>query len=148
MKNDETHLLTDFRECANARMRRTMRALNRIYDQALKPAGIKSTQFTLLATLSAQNEIPLTKLSDILALDRTTLSRNLGPLAARGWIRIERDQDERLRIISITSGGVDKLDEAAPLWRRAQKQVVDHVGVEQLTQLSETLTTLQEVNEH
>jgi DNA-binding MarR family transcriptional regulator len=76
-----------------------MRVISQVYDAALRPSGLRATQFTLLAVLSSQGELPLTKLAEILVLDCTTLTRNLKPLLAQGMLEISREKDERIRLI-------------------------------------------------
>ena len=95
----------DIRICAHANLRKAMRVVSQAYDAALRPTGLKATQFTLLAVLARRSDMPLTKLSRILVMDRTTLTRNLKPLQAKGWLEIGREKDERIRLIAITGAG-------------------------------------------
>jgi len=66
--------------CVCRKTRETARKISRLYDDLLQPAGIKATQFTLLAAISVQGDATLTELAESLGMDRTTLSRNLKPL--------------------------------------------------------------------
>ena len=103
--------------CAHANLRKAMRVVSQAYDAALKPAGLRATQFTLLAVLARAGEMPVTKLADTLVMERTTLTRNLRPLQTQGWLEIGRDRDERVRLVSITDAGRRVVAEATPLWR-------------------------------
>lgn len=132
----------EFSTCVNASLRRATRSVGRVYDRALKPAGLRATQFTLLATLAGNEAIPLTRLAEITATDRTTLSRNLKPLVAKKWVSIDRDQDERFRMVSITPGGRAKIAEAGPLWRVAQSQVTEILSPPQVRELRQLLGVL------
>ena len=132
----------DLRLCAHANLRKAMRVVSQRYDAALKPAGIRATQFTLLAVLSRRGPLPLTRLAEILVMDRTTLTRNLKPLAARGWIAAGREKDERIRLISITEAGRSLVDAATPLWREAQTRVVDGIGTKRFTAMLGTLSEI------
>jgi DNA-binding MarR family transcriptional regulator len=131
--------------CAHANLRKAMRVVSQAYDAALKPSGLRATQFTLLAVLSHRGEIPLTKLSEILVMDRTTLTRNLKPLLAKGWVEIGREKDERIRLVSITGPGRSIMAEAMPLWRDVQGRVAGKLGQTRLTGLIDDLNALVEV---
>lgn len=134
----------DLRLCAHANLRKTMRVVSQAYDAALKPSGLRATQFTLLAVLSRRGEQPLTQLAEILVMDRTTLTRNLKPLMAKGWVAVGREKDERVRLISITEAGRELVAEAIPLWRNAQARIVNGVGSEKLSTMIETLALVVE----
>ncbi len=134
----------DLSTCAHANLRKAMRAVSQRYDALLKPAGLRATQFTLLAVLERHDELPLTKLADILVMDRTTLTRNLKPLAAQGWLEIGRDRDERVRLVAITDGGRQVLADAIPLWQVAQGRIIDGIGKERLDGMVEDLNRLVE----
>jgi DNA-binding MarR family transcriptional regulator len=142
MKNDAPILLNELGQCAHANLRRTMRAVGRHYDQALKPSGLKATQFTLLAVLANKREMPVTQLAEVMGMDRTTLTRNLGPLQRGGWIENGREEDERVRLISLSEAGFEKVEQAVPMWRAAQARVVDTLGASGVAELSDVLAAL------
>ena len=79
---------TDVSICACANLRKATRAVTQVYDAALRPSGLKATQFTLLATLATLGDPPLTRLAEAMVKDRTTLTRNLKPLIAKGSVRV------------------------------------------------------------
>jgi DNA-binding MarR family transcriptional regulator len=118
----------DVTACTLANVRQASRALSQVYDAALQPAGIKATQFTVLAALSKQGPLPLSQLADIMVMDRTTLTRNLQPLIKRKLVATSPGEDRRVRNVSLTPQGKKLLDEALPLWRKAQTQMVDGLG--------------------
>ena len=128
--------------CAHANLRQATRVISQLYDAALKPCGIKATQFTLLAVLDNRGDMPLTRLAEILVMDRTTLSRNLQPLAKKGWLAIGREKDERVRLISLTAAGQAVVGEATPLWREAQMSIVRQFGATKLPGLISDLNAL------
>ncbi|MEM1201343.1 MAG: MarR family winged helix-turn-helix transcriptional regulator [Pseudomonadota bacterium] len=128
--------------CAHANLRQATRVISQHYDAALKPAGIKATQFTLLALLARRGETPLTKLAELLVMDRTTLSRNIQPLAKKGWLSIGREDDERVKLISLTEAGHALVEQATPLWREAQASVVSGMGAAKLPGLLSDLNAL------
>ena len=74
--------------CTCARLRRTARRLTRAYDRALRPSGLRLTQYSVLANVTRAGGLSITELAERLAMDRTTLTRNLRPLEAAGWVRV------------------------------------------------------------
>ena len=113
--------------CTCASMRKLSRRLTRIYDAHLAPQAIKVTQYSLLAN-AARGERTLSEFAAELEMDRSTLSRNLAPLAAQGWVEISVGADPRSRSISVTATGRRKLKAALPLWRKAQGEVEAKLG--------------------
>ena len=102
--------------CACRNLRRTARAVTQLYDDTLRPSGLRITQFTLL--------VPITRLADALDLDRTTLARDLKPLTERGLLEITAGQDKRTRMVRLTVQGREAIARAYPLWRQAQARIV------------------------
>jgi DNA-binding MarR family transcriptional regulator len=137
-----SHPRPDIRICAHANLRKAMRVVSQAYDAALRPSGLKATQFTLLAVLAGQGALPLTRLSDILVMDRTTLTRNLKPLMAKGWLEEGREKDERIRLISITDAGREVVADATPRWADAQSQITKGLGEGRVTGLIGDLNAL------
>jgi len=109
-------------------VRRAARRLTRDYDRALKPAGLKLTQYSVLANLVRSGGLSITALAERLAMDRTTLTRNLRPLDKAGWIRVGSGPDSRSRAVDITELGRDTYDRALPLWRQAERSFRRSVG--------------------
>jgi DNA-binding MarR family transcriptional regulator len=125
-------------ECLCFRVRRVSRALTRLYDEALRPMDIQATQLTLLnaAALLEARDAPMGELADVLAMDLTTLSRNLRPLEASGLVRRERSAaDGRVRVVRLTAQGRATLEEALPLWQEAHARVVGVLGPELAAEL-------------
>lgn len=130
--------------CAQASLRRAMRVVSQHYDAALKPAGLRATQFTLLAVLDGKGPMPVTRLADLLVVDRTTLTRNLKPLAAKGWIEIGTAKDERVRPVEITEKGRAVVARATPLWAATQEKVEAGLGQDEFSALTRLLADLTE----
>jgi len=114
--------------CTCASLRQASRAVTQVYDAALQPSGLKATQFTLLAAATYVDRVPVTRLAEMLVMDRTTLTRNLRPLEAQGLLRIEAGEDRRSREILITAKGRRKLASALPLWDQAQAKLIAALG--------------------
>ena len=128
-------MLDDLSLCTCANLRKAARVVTQAYDAALRPAGLKTTQFTLLAVLSRRGPLPVSRLAEAMGMDRTTLTRNLGPLLARGLVVASGGTDKRVREIAATAAAEALVAEALPLWRRAQARLVTVVGRETLVRL-------------
>jgi len=102
--------------------------VTQLYDKILLPSGLFATQFTLLVAIAIASSATITRLSQELVMDRTTLTRNLKPLEKQGLIGIEPGQDQRTRIITLTAKGREALVKALPLWEQAQAQVIAGLG--------------------
>ncbi|MBI4487454.1 MAG: winged helix-turn-helix transcriptional regulator [Deltaproteobacteria bacterium] len=89
----------------------------------------------------------MNRLADLMVMDRTTLTRNLGPLQRRGLIRINPGKDQREREVTITKQGVGTLMKVYPLWKKAQSQVVEGLGQERMSRFLSDLSTLVEVTQ-
>ena len=114
--------------CTCFNLRKTTRAVTQLYDEALKPSGLYATQFTLLAAISFTGSVTITKLSNNLIMDRTTLTRNLNPLQKKGWVAVTPGEDKRTRALSLTRSGKKVLKEAMTPWNQVQNQVVKTLG--------------------
>ncbi|HUX26602.1 MAG TPA: MarR family winged helix-turn-helix transcriptional regulator [Burkholderiales bacterium] len=124
--------------CTCARMRKLTRRLTRIYDAHLAAQAIKVTQYSLLVN-TARGERTLTEFAAELEMDRSTLSRNLAPLAAQGWVEIAVGTDPRSRSIRITATGRRKLKSALPLWRKAQCEIESALGAKNVGELHQEI---------
>ncbi len=111
--------------CVNYRLRRAARVAAKSYDSALRPSGLRNTQFTLLASLNRLCETSIGDLSEELAIDGTTLTRNLEILVLRGLIENNVADDARVRNVRLTSLGKETYEAAVPLWREAQQHVLE-----------------------
>ena len=111
--------------CVCYRLRRAARVAAKAYDNALKPSGLRNTQFTLLATLNRLGETSIGDLAEDLAVDGSTLTRNLEVLVRRGLVENIVADDARVRYVRITKLGKQTYKEAVPLWRHAQRQALD-----------------------
>ena len=107
--------------CTCAVLRRTARRVTQAYDRALRPAGIKLTQYSVLANVLRDGGLSITELAERLAMDRTTLTRNLRPMERAGWIEIGPGADRRSRAVRITAAGRRVFDAAFPLWQAAER---------------------------
>jgi DNA-binding MarR family transcriptional regulator len=117
-------------------LRRAARRVTQVYDQVIAPTGLTSGQFGLLARLYAaalhgEAGVSIGTLADQHGMDPTTLNRNLKPLLAAGLVRDDHDPaDRRVRRVSLTAIGRERLTAAMPLWRQAQRRMEAALGPE------------------
>ncbi len=114
--------------CGCATLRRAARAVTALYDQELKPCGLRVTQFTLLEALGRAGEITQGQLGEILGIDSTTLTRSLALLRRRGWLAARPGPDRRERLWRLAAAGRRELLRARPYWERAQSRLRAALG--------------------
>ena len=131
-------------ECLCFRARRVSRAVTRIYDDALRPLGIHATQLTLLnaIAMAGAEGAAMARLADALAMDTTTLSRNLRPLEKAGLLRLARlPADRRVRLAFLTTAGERMIADALPRWSDAHERVCAALGADAAADLRDRLDT-------
>jgi DNA-binding MarR family transcriptional regulator len=110
--------------CLCLAAQRAARTLARRFDEALRPVGLTSGQFSLLMSLNQPTAPSIGSISALLAMDRTTLTANLKPLERRGLVEIKVDPvDRRGRLLVLTALGRNMLRSALPIWQRTQDEV-------------------------
>lgn len=114
--------------CTCFNLRKAARAVTQMYDEFLRPSGLRATQFSLLMLLRGMGPIRITELAEKAVMDRTTLKRNVELLEREGLVRIQPGSDARVREVSLTAAAEKRLAEALPLWQRAQAHVTRELG--------------------
>ncbi len=114
--------------CMCGSFRRTSRALTQVYEQALRPLGLRATQFTILQVLSLAGEVSQGQLGYMLAMDSTTLTRTLAIMGGRGWVAERRGKDRRERWLRLTKDGEIQLKRAQPVWEKVQSRLRRQLG--------------------
>jgi DNA-binding MarR family transcriptional regulator len=125
--------------CVCFNLRRASRMVTQLFDEVLRPSGLRITQFTLMVAVRLRGSAPIQALADILGTDRTTLTRNLKGLEEAGMVSSSAGTDRRSRLVSLTPKGEQALDETLPLWRQAQQRAVESLGEERLGSLMPVL---------
>jgi DNA-binding MarR family transcriptional regulator len=121
--------LLETTRCLCLAARRASRAITREFDHAMRPHGLRATQFTLLAALHLAGPKSIGDLAELLSIDRTTLTRNLAVAEQHGWVKLRPDgNDARSRIAIITTKGTRELTAALPDWRKTQQRLTDEIG--------------------
>jgi DNA-binding MarR family transcriptional regulator len=129
--------------CAN--FRRTARALTQVYEEALRPLGLRATQLTILQALSRAGEVSQGRLGEMLAMDSTSLTRTLTIMSRQGWIAEQRGEDRRERRIRLSAVGEAKLRRAMPVWEKVQSRLRGKLGKQKwgsLLQLAHHVTEI------
>lgn len=127
--------------CICGTLRRAARSATSVYDRALRPTGLRVTQFAVLRILERAGPLPVTRLAAEASLERTTMARNLDPLERRGLVRITADEDDaRSRLAELTEDGRTALAEALPYWQEAQDELARRVDLRSVQSLAAALT--------
>jgi DNA-binding MarR family transcriptional regulator len=128
--------------CASFNLRKTSRAVTRLYDAALQETGIRSTQFAILVGILKEQPVAIGALADVLVMDGTTLTRSLRLLQKEGLIAISSRAAMRQRFLTVTAKGESALARSLPAWRKAQERFVAAVGSEYWLDLRNELERL------
>jgi DNA-binding MarR family transcriptional regulator len=128
--------------CVCNTLRMATRAVTQLYDDLLRPSGLRVTQFSILATIARLGEANLRQLEDLLATDQTTLTRSLHLLEREGVIERVPHPDGRIKPMRLTSRGKRALEVARPLWTQAQDQVLRELGTRAWTDTQRRLARL------
>ncbi|MCL1695012.1 MarR family winged helix-turn-helix transcriptional regulator [Lysinibacillus sp. BPa_S21] len=132
--------------CVCANLRKKTRVVTQLYDKLLQPTGLKVTQYSMLANIDLQQSVSISQLGEILLLDQTTITRNINLLKQNGYVDLNRDpQDARTKVITLTDKGIEKLNEAAPIWQDIQERIIKDIGIEKYEDFYETLKTIQKI---
>lgn len=121
--------------CTNFKTRQLARLLSRLYDAEVARAGLKTTQYSLLSHVLHLGPLAPGELARQMGLDASTLTRNLQPMLAEGWLVQEPGSDARSRRVSLTPAGRDKHAEAQRHWKRAQLKVNAVLGADRVASL-------------
>ncbi|RUP31137.1 MAG: MarR family transcriptional regulator [Curvibacter sp.] len=114
--------------CTNFKLRRLMRQVAQHYDAQMSACGLKTTQYSLLSTVDRLGPIQPSELARSMAMDASTLTRNLRPLMDAGWLLLGPGQNARSRLVHITEAGREKRREAQALWKVAQLSLNEMLG--------------------
>lgn len=121
--------------CTNDKLRQLMRRVTQLYDTEVGKTGLRTTQYSLLTAVCRLGPIRSVDLAREMKLDASTLSRNLKPLVAAGWLAMEPGPDARSRAVVATDAGREKRQEAQRRWRVAQERVNAELGLQRVLAL-------------
>ena len=121
--------------CTNLKLRQLSRVVTRHYDSFVAATGLKNTQYSLLSHVVLLGPIRPSDLAQRIRLDASTLTRNLQPLVAQGWLRQGPGDDARSRLVEATEAGRTKRAEAQRAWKQAQLALNARLGSERVAAL-------------
>ncbi len=124
-----------FGQCTAYKTRQLARKVMAHFEVNVSDLGIKGTQFALLGCVLRDGPIKSSELARIMELSASTLSRNIRPLIAQGWLAMDQGNDARSRLLSITPEGKRLCKQAGRRWQEAQTQLGHHIGAQQLALL-------------
>jgi DNA-binding MarR family transcriptional regulator len=131
--------------CVCFNVRKAARAVTQLYDERMRPCGLRVTQLAILGKTRLLEPVTITHLADVAVTDRTTLTRNLRLLEQQGLIQADRGHDRREREVRLTDRGRDILAHVYPIWQEVQAQVATRFGSERVARLLSELSALVEV---
>src|SRR5262245_1278587 len=129
---------TIVRECIAVRVRLLNRVVTSLYDDALRPLGLKVSQLNILVAAAKLGRARPAVVCEILQLDTSTLSRNVERMRKNGWIETVADDDARMQPFRLTAKGRRLLDRAVPAWRQAQQKAIELLGEHGVAVLTKT----------
>ena len=129
-------------DCIGARVRILNRAVSRIYDDMIRPHGIKFSQLNILTVVTLHGPIQQIEVGHILSLEKSTLSRNVTLMEAKGWLQCQSGEG-RNRFLVVTPKGRELLVNAAPDWATAQDRVAAMLGEQTAVELRQAADQLQ-----
>lgn len=116
--------------CVCNTLRMATRAVTQLYDEILRPSGLRVTQYSILAAVARRKEARVGQLSEALAIDQTTLTRGITVLERDGVLERVANPDGRVKAVRLTAKGRRVLEAARPLWAQAQSRVLRELGTE------------------
>ena len=115
-------------ECIAVRLRMLNRAVTNIYDDALRPLGVRVSQMNILVAAGMVDIARPAEICEQLHLDVSTLSRNVERMKSRGWLEVIHGEDRRAQPFRLTPAGRRLLEKALPKWETAQQQAMGILG--------------------
>ena len=121
--------------CTNLKLRQLVRRVTQHYDAEVGKTGLKVTQYSLLSHVVKLGPLRPGELARAMKMDASTLTRNLKPMVAAGWLELAPGSDGRSRLVIVTDAGRDKRTEAQRRWRVAQDDLNQLLGLERVLAL-------------
>ena len=132
------------RTCIAVRLRLLNRVVTNLYDDALRPLGLKVSQLNILIVTAKLGLARPAQVCDILQLDASTLSRNVKPLQTHGWLEVVPEEDARTQPFRLTPQGRRLIEKAVPAWEEAQRQATELLGSEGIALLDRAAKKLRQ----
>jgi DNA-binding MarR family transcriptional regulator len=134
--------LTGVGYCVAFTFRRTARAVTKVYDAALQPFSLRSTQFSILVAVAKTQPVAVGDLANVLLVDPSTLSRSLLLMQRQRLVAVSGRSAMRQRFVTLSPQGALKLNDSVPCWRKVQAQFVNLLGSDYWKELQRDFETL------
>lgn len=128
--------------CLCTQLRRASRGVTRRYDDALATVGLGAAQFSLLRHIQRLGQPSISILAEAMGLDRSTLGRNLRVLEDQALLQLSEGRDLRAREVRLTEAGLQRIEQALPLWEQVQRELNTQLGEEHRAELMKLLQAL------
>ena len=115
--------------------------VTRHYDHYMSEVGLKNTQFALLSHIVKLGPIRPSDLAKRMQMDASTLTRNLQPMVAQGWLKVGAGQDARSRLVEASPAGQAICAQGQLAWKAAQLALNERLGIERVLALHDLLDT-------
>lgn len=116
--------------CIAGRTRLLNRLISGIFDDALRPVGMRNGQLTMLCMVGYLGRVKPHELQPLLQMDASTISRNLKRLKKKGWVKTAPAEDDRSHYVMLEPAGLEQVERAMPFWERAQERAEESLGAE------------------
>ena len=144
MDNAPTSIDTIARTCIAVRLRLLNRVVTNLYDDALRPLGLKVSQLNILIVTAKLGLARPAQVCEILQLDASTLSRNVERMKAHGWLEVVPEEDARAQPFRLTPRGKRLIEKAVPAWEQAQRRASALLGEEGIALLDKVTRKLRQ----
>ena len=143
-KATNSRIDTIARTCIAVRLRLLNRVVTNFYDDALRPLGLKVSQLNILIVTAKLGLARPAQVCEILQLDASTLSRNVKPLQAHGWLEVVPDEDARAQPFQLTPQGKRLIEKSVPAWEEAQRRAGELLGADGIALLDRAANKLRQ----
>jgi DNA-binding MarR family transcriptional regulator len=129
-------------DCIAVRVRLINRVLTALYDEALRPHGLRVSQGNILVAVAHMNEARPVDVCRTLRLEKSTLSRDVEIMKRKGWLESDPPAGGRNQVLRLTPRGLDILTRSQPAWESAQAEarlLIGESGVDALHKIAERL---------
>lgn len=141
-RDEDERLEVVARDCLATKVRLLNRAVTAIYDEALRPHGLKVSQMSVLVVVASLGSVSPGAVGRRLHMEKSTLSRNVDRMRARGWLEVVPTEDGRATELRVTARGRRLLQEAHRPWSRAQQRAAELLGEQGVRGITRTVALL------
>ena len=125
--------------CIADKLRLLNRIITNLYDEALRPTGMTTSQMNILMVVAKYGEATPLQIGDWLRMEKSTLSRNVRRLQQNGWLAIQPSNKGRTHTLKLTAKGNGALQKGLPLWESAQKEaeaILGNKGIQEIVRIA------------